>query len=284
LQNDENSLCDRKPGYAFQNSCALCSFAENLDKLKLFSKIHGQGEPLIIMHGVFGMSDNWQTLGRKWSEDYQVHLLDMRNHGRSPHSDEFSYELMSDDLLEYLDQHKITRAHILGHSMGGKVAMLFAVLNEKRVNKLVVADIAPRPYEPHHQQIIEALKTLPLSEIESRSEAEEQFSIENYGVRQFLLKNLYWKEKGQLDWRFNLPVIAREIDKVGEGLAPQAIFNGPTLFIRGGNSDYIKDEDFHEIELHFPMAKLETIYGAGHWLHAEKPKEFYSQVTDFLQE
>lgn len=251
--------------------------------MKLFSKIHGEGDPLIIMHGVFGMSDNWQTLGRKWSETYQVHLLDMRNHGRSPHSDEFSYELMSDDLLEYLDDHSIRKANILGHSMGGKVAMLFAVLNESRVNKLIVADIAPRPYEPHHQQIIAALESLPLDDITSRSEAEEQFAIDNYGIRQFLLKNLYWKEKNQLEWRFNLPVIAREIEKVGEGLAPQAIFNGPALFIRGGNSNYIRDEDLDEIEMHFPQAQLETIEGAGHWLHAEKPQEFYKRVSAFLE-
>ena len=236
------------------------------------------------MHGVFGMSDNWQTLGRQWSEKFQVHLLDMRNHGRSPHSDQFSYELMSDDLLEYLDDQKIESAHILGHSMGGKVAMLFAVLNEERVDRLVVADIAPRPYEPHHQEIIEALNALPLESITSRSEAEEMFAIENYGIRQFLLKNLYWKDKDRLDWRFNLPVIAREIEKVGEGLPPQAIFDGPALFIRGGNSNYIRDEDMDEIEMHFPSAQLSTIEGAGHWLHAEKPGEFYDAVTSFLEQ
>ena len=250
--------------------------------MRLFSKILGEGQPLIIMHGVFGMSDNWQTLGRRWSELFQVHLLDMRNHGRSPHSNDFSYDLMSDDLVEYMDQHDIESAHVLGHSMGGKVAMLFAVLNEDRVNKLVVADIAPRPYPPHHQQIIQALKSLPLSSLESRSEAEQQFAINDYGIRQFLLKNLYWEEKDKLAWRFNLPVIAREIDKVGEGLPPQAIFHGPVLFVRGGRSDYIRDEDMEEIESHFPDAQLATIADTGHWLHAEKPDEFYNTVTEYL--
>lgn len=235
------------------------------------------------MHGVFGMGDNWQTLGRKWSEEYEVHLLDMRNHGRSPHSDEFSYELMSDDLLAYMDEHHMDKARILGHSMGGKVAMLFAVFNPDRVEKMVVADIAPKPYEPHHQKILEALQGLDLENIDSRNEADEQFKIQEPGVKQFLLKSLYWKEKGQMAWRFNLPVIAREIEKVGEELPAQAIFYGPALFIRGGNSWYIKDEDMEQIQSHFPEAKLETVEGAGHWLHAEKPKDFFQKTDDFLK-
>ena len=251
--------------------------------MKLHSQISGKGDPLIIMHGVFGMSDNWQTLGRKWADQYEVHLLDMRNHGRSPHSDEFSYELMSDDLVEYLDDRGIERARIIGHSMGGKVAMLFSVLNPERTERLVVADIAPKPYKPHHQQILEALQGLDLENIETRSEADEQFGITDEGTKQFLLKSLYWKEKGLLSWRFNLPVIAREIERVGESLPGQAIYYGPTLFIRGGASWYIKDEDMDEIEAHFPEAKLETIDGAGHWLHAEKPREFFSKVDEFLK-
>ncbi len=243
----------------------------------------GEGSALIIMHGVFGSGDNWQTLGRKWSENYQVHLLDMRNHGKSPHSDEFSYELMSDDLLQYLDEHKISKALLLGHSMGGKVGMLFSVLNPERVEKLVVADIAPKPYKPHHQKIIEALQSLDLENLNSRGEAEEAFEIEDEGTRQFLLKSLYWKEKGRLAWRFNVEVIAREVGKVGEPLPPNAIFRGETLFVRGGNSWYIQDEDEANIQEHFPEAKLDTIEGAGHWLHAEKPSEFKEVVDNFLK-
>ncbi len=251
--------------------------------MKLYSNIMGEGAPLIIMHGVFGMGDNWQTLGRKWAEQYEVHLLDMRNHGRSPHSDDFSYELMSDDLLEYMETHDMETARILGHSMGGKVAMLFSVYNPEKVEKVVVADIAPKPYKPHHQNILEALQGLDLDNISSRSEADEQFAIKDEGTRQFLLKSLYWKEKGKLGWRFNLPVIAREIEKVGEPLPAQAIYYGPTLFVRGGNSWYIKDDDMEEIEAHFPEARLETIEGAGHWLHAEKPRQFFSVVDEFLK-
>ncbi len=251
--------------------------------MKLYSQISGKGKPLIIMHGVFGMGDNWQTLGRKWSKDYQVHLLDMRNHGRSPHSEEFSYDAMSDDLLEYLDDKGIDKARIIGHSMGGKVGMLFAVLNPGRTEKLVVSDIAPKPYEPHHEKIINALQSLDLENIDSRSEADEQFSIQDEGTKQFLLKSLYWKEKGKLAWRFNLPVIAREVEKIGEQLPPNAIYSGPTLFVRGGESGYIKDEDMPAIESHFPEAELETIAGAGHWLHAEKPSEFNKVVDEFLK-
>ncbi len=251
--------------------------------MELFSQVQGEGEALIIMHGLFGMSDNWQTLGRKWSKHYEVHLLDMRNHGRSPHSDEFSYELMADDLLEYLDQHQIAEANILGHSMGGKVAMLFAVLNPERTKRLMVADIAPKPYEPHHQEIIAALKGLDLSKVSKRSEADEQFGPDLLpGVRQFLLKNLYWVEKDRMDWRFNLEVIAREIQKVGEGLPANAYYDGPCVFLRGGDSWYIQDEDLDLILSHYPEAELKTIPGAGHWLHAQAPKEFFQLVNDFL--
>lgn len=244
----------------------------------------GEGEPLIIMHGVFGMGDNWQSLGRKWAQDFEVHLLDMRNHGKSPHAEEFSYELMSEDLLEYMDDRQMDKAFIIGHSMGGKTAMLFSVLNPDRVSKLIIADIAPKPYKPHHQEILEALNSLKLDEIKSRTEAEDQFSnkIQDLGTRQFLLKSLYWKEKGLLEWRFNLKVIEREIMKVGDGLVANAIFNGPCLFLRGGNSWYIKDEDEDQILEHFPQASLETIEGAGHWLHAEKPIEFFEIANGFL--
>lgn len=252
--------------------------------MKLFSKIMGQGEPLIIMHGVFGMSDNWQTLGRKWADNFEVHLLDMRNHGKSPHSEEFSYDIMSEDLIKYMDDNSIASAHILGHSMGGKVAMLFAVLNPDRVSKLIIADIAPKEYKPHHQEILEALNFLDLPKIKSRGEAEELFSakIKDLGTRMFLLKSLYWKEKDLLDWRFNLKVIEREILNVGEGLASNAIFFGTCLFVRGGKSWYIKDEDEEQILEHFPSSSLATINGAGHWLHAEKPMEFFETVDEFL--
>jgi esterase len=251
--------------------------------MKLWSQIIGEGPDLIIMHGLFGMSDNWQGLAKKWGSDFRVHLLDMRNHGRSPHSNEFSYELMAEDLLQYLDDNRLERLTILGHSMGGKVAMLFSVFYPERVERLIVADIAPKAYKPHHQLVLEALGALDLNKVKSRKEATEAFGSQlEFGVQQFLLKNLYWETKEQLAWRFNLPVIAREIIKVGDSLAPNAFFDEPTLFLRGGDSGYIKDEDFDEIYEHFPQAEIKTVSGAGHWLHAQKPKEVYQLVKDFL--
>jgi pimeloyl-ACP methyl ester carboxylesterase len=250
--------------------------------MKLFSKIMGEGSPILILHGVFGSGDNWGTLGRKWSSDYEVHLVDARNHGHSPHSETFSYDVMADDLLAYMEEHQLEQAHILGHSMGGKVAMLFAVYHPEKVKSLIVADIAPRAYAPHHQEIIHALQDLDLENLDSRSAAEDAFTITEPGTRQFLLKSLYWKEKGKLAWRFNVPVIAREIEKVGEALPPQAIYYGPTLFIRGGKSNYVRDEDLEQIALHFPEVSCITLENAGHWLHAEKPDAFYAEVSKFL--
>ncbi len=251
--------------------------------MKLFSKIIGAGEPLLILHGVFGSGDNWGTLGKQWSETYEVHLIDARNHGHSPHSDAFSYDLMADDLLEYMDTHKLEKARIIGHSMGGKVAMLFAVYNPERITKLLIADIAPKAYKPHHQNILSALSELDLERIDNRSDAQDAFAIKDEGTRQFLLKSLYWKEKGKLAWRFNLPIIAKEIENVGEALPNQAVFYGATLFARGGKSNYIEDEDMELILRHFPEASLKTIEGAGHWLHAEKPKEFFEIANAFLE-
>jgi len=254
--------------------------------MKLYSQILGenQSQPLIIMHGVFGMGDNWQTLGRQWAEQYQVHLLDMRNHGRSPHSDAFSYAIMTQDLGDYMQQQELSQAIILGHSMGGKVAMQFAVEHPEQVQKLIVADIAPKPYQPHHGVIIEGLQSLDFSRIGSRREAEAQLAqtIEHRGIRQFLLKSLYWPEKGRLAWRFNVPVLAREVAKTGGYLPAQALYQGDTLFLRGEKSDYILDEDWSEILKHFPRGELCTIAKAGHWLHAEQPQAFKEAVDRFL--
>ncbi len=251
--------------------------------MELFSKKMGTGTPLLILHGVFGSGDNWGSLGRKWAEAYEVHLIDARNHGHSPHNEAFSYDLMADDLLAYMDKNELGRAHIIGHSMGGKTAMLFAAYNPERVDQLVVADIAPKPYKPHHQKILEALNALDLDNIRSRNEAQEAFAIKDFSTQQFLLKSLYWKEKGKLAWRFNLPVIQREIEKTGTALPDQALYYGPTLFVRGGNSWYIEDTDMDLILRHFPEASLETLKGAGHWLHAEKPEAFHQLVHAFLK-
>lgn len=252
----------------------------------LYSKIEGTGRPLLIIHGFLGMSDNWKTIGGQFAADgFQVHLLDLRNHGKSFHSDEFSYEVMVQDVYDYCKAHDLEKVNIIGHSMGGKTAMLFAVTYPEMVEKLIVADIGPKFYPQHHQTIFEALNAVDFSKKPSRNEVEEIMSryITDFGTRQFLLKNLYWLEPGQLAFRFNLAVFNNNKDAIGKPLPDNSVFDKQALFIRGGNSDYVLDEDFDNIKQYFPDAVLETIPNAGHWLHAENPKLFYEITGSFLK-
>lgn len=251
----------------------------------LHSNIIGAGKPLVILHGFLGMSDNWKTLGNQYAENgYQVHMVDQRNHGRSFHSDQFDYPTLSHDLLNYLDSNGIEEICLIGHSMGGKTAMHFASSHPDRVKKLIVADIAPRRYPPHHQFIIKGLNSIPVSEISSRTEADKILSgrIGDVGIRQFLLKNLYRKSKSEFGFRFNLPVLAEKLEEIGAALSEDLHYNGDTLFLRGDRSDYIKETDAKLINDHFPNAEIITITGAGHWLHAEKPEEFFKHSITFF--
>ena len=252
----------------------------------IYSKIEGEGKPLLILHGFLGMSDNWKTIGHQFATDgFQVHLLDLRNHGKSLHSDEFSYEIMAQDIFEYCQVNTLERINMLGHSMGGKTAMLFAAKHPEIVEKLIVADIGPKFYQQHNQTILEGLNAVDFSLKPSRNEVEEIVSkyITDFGTRQFLLKSLYWQEPGQLAFRFNLAVFNGAMHEIGKPLLENAIYNKPTLFIRGGNSDYILEEDFETIKNHFPDSRIETIPGVGHWLHAENPKLFYEITSSFLK-
>ncbi|UFH36673.1 alpha/beta fold hydrolase [Flavobacterium acetivorans] len=252
----------------------------------LYSKIEGAGKPLLILHGFLGMSDNWKTLGVQFAADgFEVHLLDLRNHGRSFHSEEFSYALMVQDVFEYCQGNNLKSVNILGHSMGGKTAMLFATTYPEMVDKLIVADIGPKFYPQHHQTILAGLNAVDFSKKPSRSEVEEILAqhITDFGTRQFLMKGLYWKEPGQLAFRFNLVVFNRKMDEIGVALAENAVFVKPTLFIRGGNSNYVLDSDMENIKQHFPDSVLETIPNAGHWLHAENPQLFHQMVFSFLK-
>jgi len=251
----------------------------------LHSLINGSGEPLIILHGFLGMGDNWKTLANKFSANYEVHLVDQRNHGRSFHDDDFSYELMVEDLVHYLDQHQLGSVNILGHSMGGKTAMLFAVEHPERLKKLIVADIAPKFYPPHHQYILDALHDVDFSQVSSRSEIDLIFKkhIPENGIRQFLLKNVYRVEKDKLAYRFNLSVLEEHIDEIGVALPPRTFFDGPVLFLKGALSGYITHEDGDLITAHFPDSRIVTISNASHWLHAENPVDFYDNVARFLE-
>ncbi|GGW40119.1 alpha/beta fold hydrolase [Arenibacter certesii] len=253
----------------------------------LHSNIIGEGEPILILHGFLGMLDNWKTIGTKYADEgFQVHLIDQRNHGKSFHSPQFNYDVMVADLNRYMSHHNIPSATVLGHSMGGKVAMLFACKHPEKVEKLLVADIAPKYYPPHHQDILNGLNAIKIREIASRQEADKRLAayIGQVGVRQFLLKNLYWVEKGVLDFRFNLEVLSERMEEVGENIGTTDFYAGPTLFLRGDKSEYITDSDMMEIKKHFPNATLETISNAGHWLHAENPKQFLSKSIPFIKE
>jgi esterase len=251
----------------------------------LHSKIIGQGEPLLILHGYFGNGDNWKTIANKLSEKFQVHLIDQRNHGRSFHSDEFDYELMIDDLCDYIEHHQLEKVNLLGHSMGGKTVMLYAVEFPEKVNKLIVVDISPRMYPPHHHDILEALNSIDFSVQNSRKLVDEKLSelIPEVGIRQFLMKNIYWEEKGVLDFRFNLQSLTDNNDEVGVGLPSFTIFEGETLFLKGENSGYISSDDEPLIKAHFPNSSSITIKNAGHWLHAENPTDFLKSIEDFLK-
>jgi len=253
----------------------------------LHSKILGEGKPLLILHGFLGMSDNWKTLGAQYAQQgFEVHLIDQRNHGKSFHTPQFDYTLLAVDLLHYMQAHNLDTSILLGHSMGGKTAMQFACDYPEKTQKLLVADIAPKYYPPHHQEIINALKKLDLTVISSRSEADEKLSenLSNVGIRQFLLKNLYWVEKGKLGFRFNLAVLQNKMEEIGENINTNDSYGGPTLFLRGDRSEYVLPADEIVIKRHFPNASVDTVANAGHWLHAENPKDFFAKSLSFLNQ
>lgn len=252
----------------------------------LHSRIEGSGTPLLIIHGFLGMSDNWKSFSPLYAaQGFQVHLLDLRNHGKSFHSADFSYDLMAQDVLEYCKAHQLKKTAIIGHSMGGKVAMLFATRYPEMVEKLIVADIGPKYYPPHHQDILAGLNAVDFSKKPSRNDVEETLYpyIPDFGTRQFLMKNLYWIQPDQLAFRFNLEVFNANIEVIGTALPEDSIFEKPTLFIRGGNSKYILEADLPKMEKNFPNFKLATIPGVGHWLHAENPKMFFEETAHFLK-
>ncbi len=252
--------------------------------MQLNYKTFGQGEPLIILHGLFGTLDNWQTLAKRWAEKYTVFLVDQRNHGRSPHVDEHNYLAMAEDLSTFMEDNWIHQAHILGHSMGGKTAMQFAVLYPEMVDKLVVIDIAPKVYPGGHEQIIEALNDLDVAHLEDRKVADAQLKtkIPLFGVRQFLLKNLTREKTGGYRWKMNLSALTKNYQAILQNIEPSELFEGAALFIKGETSPYIKEEDLPIIQAYFPNAQLKTIKKAGHWVHAEQPDSLFEIVSHFL--
>lgn len=254
----------------------------------LHSNIIGDtGRELLILHGFLGMSDNWKTHAKNWSKSgYRVHLIDQRNHGRSFWSDEFSYELMAEDLAKYCRVNQLKNVLLIGHSMGGKTAMYFASKYPSLLKAMVVADIAPKKYMPHHQKILQGLSELNFDQIKSRNEADVFLSryVPEPGVRMFLLKNLFWKQAGKLGLRMNIEVLKNASVAVGENLKNDVQSSHPCLFIKGELSDYILDSDALKIKHYFPNAEQVTIDGVGHWLHAEKPTVFFEIVSQWFEE
>jgi pimeloyl-ACP methyl ester carboxylesterase len=247
---------------------------------------YGTGYPLIILHGLFGSLDNWHTLSKKFAETYQVFSLDQRNHGRSPHTDEFNYQILAQDLYDFMQQQNLTNAYILGHSMGGKTAMQFAFTYPEKVRKLIVADIAPKSYPPGHLQLIETLCTIDLKSFSHRKEIDNSLAekVPDFAVRQFILKNIYLNDEGIFSWKMNLNGIKKNYPELNKAITTDKPFSKETLFVRGEKSPYIQNSDLELINSLFTNAKLITIPKAGHWVHAEAPTEFYEILVNFLRE
>lgn len=252
--------------------------------MRLNYQTYGTGFPLIILHGLFGSLDNWQTVSKRLAEYFRVFAVDLRNHGSSPHSDEVGYPAMAEDLLEFMETHQLAKTHLLGHSMGGKVAMEFALSHPDMVEKLIVADIAPKAYPPRHNEIFEALLGLDLSQFKSRKEVDMALSqsIPETGLRQFLLKSLSSDASGALGWKINLSGLFKGYGQLTVGIANGRRFEGDTLFIRGELSDYVLDSDETLIRSLFPRAQITSMLNAAHWLHAENPQEFVKITSEFL--
>lgn len=252
----------------------------------LHSKILGKGYPLLILHGFLGSGDNWITLGRQFAKDFEVHLIDLRNHGRSFHDEEMDYEVMCQDVLYYCSHYQLDNIYLLGHSMGGKVAMHLAVHHPELISKLIIADIAPKKYPHRHQVILEALQAVNFSVVGSRADIERVLAqyIDNKAIRQFLMKNIKRIDQNTFAYKCNLPVLVSHYELINENIPPLSQFEGKSLFLKGAYSDYILESDVTNIEAHFPQAQIKSIEKAGHWLHAEQPEKFYEIVMNFLSQ
>lgn len=252
--------------------------------IELNARVTGQGEPVILLHGLFGSLENLGGIARQLAAHYEVHSLDLRNHGRSPHTEQLNYDVMAEDVLRYMDLHDIQRPRVLGHSMGGKVGMTLALKAPQRIRQLVVADIAPVHYGAHHDGVFSGLAAIDLKTLTSRQQADEclQRHVPEMPVRQFLLKNLVKSGEGGFQWRLNLPTIIRHYDQILQGQHAEHPYTGPVLFIKGGLSDYIKPGYQEHTATLFPNAQLKIIPGTGHWLHADKPELFARLVLRFF--
>lgn len=245
-------------------------------------RLYGEGLPVVILHGLFGMLDNWNTHSKLLAETYMVIAVDLRNHGNSPHSEEFSYEVMIEDLCTLYEHLGLGQAAVIGHSMGGKLAMHFALAHPEKVERLMVVDIAPRAYPALHTDIFEALMSVDLSKHTSRSSISEALACIEPSVRNFLLKNLARADSGRFYWKMNLPAIFANYEAINAAVRSDRQYLGKTMFVKGGRSSYLLDEDLTGILKLFPHTELVTVPRAGHWVHAEAPEEFSRLARSFL--
>ena len=253
--------------------------------LSLFHRQLGdpQHPALVILHGLLGSSDNWQTLAKQYAETHQVHLLDARNHGRSPHDPVHTYSAMAADVVGYLDAAGLERARIMGHSMGGKTALLLGLQHPDRVERLIIADMAARAYPIHHQPIFDALLSVDLTGAADREAVEAHIAsrLGDPSIVAFLMKGLRRLKTGGYAWRANLPVLEAALGEV-VGAIPLSINTLPTLAIYGTRSSYVNETDLEAFDSAFMQFESHGIEGAGHWLHAERPEEFFEVTSRFL--
>jgi len=255
--------------------------------MKLFFREIGSGDPVVILHGLFGMSDNWMTIARKIGLHHRVLIPDMRNHGRSPWAEAFNYKVLAEDVLELITDQGLEKVRLIGHSMGGKTAIGFSMQYPEKVRQLVVVDIVPKTYKHvRFKQFMKQLIRIDLQGLQSRQEADRRLaeSIFSLPIRQFLLKNLYRDENMNFKWRINLNSLLQNIGNILDRPQVLTISELPTLFLRGGKSDYISDEDIPRIKAMFPQAKVVTIPQATHWLHADAPDALCGELSRFFDE
>lgn len=250
----------------------------------LHFKHYGCGEPLIILHGFLGTLDNWHTLSTAFAKKFSVYNIDQRNHGKSFHSDQHSISLMVNDLHYFMQEHQVGSANIIGHSMGGKVAMQFALNFSGMVNRLIVADIAPRAYKPGHNEVFNAIFAVDTDTVQSRKEAEEKMlpHLPDFATRQFVLKNLERNQNGKFNWKMNIKALHKDYEEILKAVTSDNVFNKKALFLKGEKSNYITEADRQDILKLFPNTIFKEIANAGHWLHAEQPELFYTEVINFL--
>lgn len=253
--------------------------------MKLHYQESGSGLPLLIIHGLFGSADNWRSMAKYFSKFYRVISVDLRNHGRSPHSGKQSFDLMAQDLVELCDDLQLDKVNVLGHSLGGKVTMRFAELQPERIHKLVIVDISPRQYFSQHTPLMDAMMALDMTTMTSRKDVDEALAADvvDPAVRQFLLMNLNSDENGW-SWRINLPALKANYQALMAPVCEQAMLTMPSLFVYGGQSEYVTEEDRILIQQHFTQPTFEVIDKAGHWVHAERPQQFKQVVEEYLRD